>query len=119
MTDQYEHNIGDHEDPRASSTWLIGFIGAVLVVVTMLGVTALYYNVKTSQEKEVVEGEPYIDVKETRARQEGLITRHPRWVEVDDGAGGIRRELAIPIDRAMQLIADEYAAAQKETGNMP
>ena len=23
MTDHYEHNIDDHEDPAASSTWLV------------------------------------------------------------------------------------------------
>ena len=119
MTDQYEHNIGDHEDPRASSTWLIGFIGALLVVVTMLGVTALYYNVKASKVEEVVVDEPLIEVKKARIRQEQLITGHPRWVEVEDVGGGVRRELAIPIDRAMQLIVDEYAATEGETGSRP
>ena len=39
MTDHYEHNIDNHGDPAASSTWLVGFIGVVLLVVTMLGVT--------------------------------------------------------------------------------
>ena len=110
MTDQYEHNIDDHEDPAASSTWLIGFIGAVLLIVTMLGVTALYYNVKGAQvDKEVVQ--PDIDdVKNARARQEQRLNRSARWEERDDN-GEIVRELVIPIDRAMALVAAENTGA--------
>ncbi len=110
MTDQYEHNLDDHEDPAASSTWLIGFIGSVLLIVTMLGITALYYNVKTAQvDTEVVQ--PDIDdVTDARNRQERHLTDSARWVERDEG-GEVVRALAIPIDRAMELIVAENSGA--------
>ncbi len=123
MTDHYEHNIDDHEDPAASSTWLVGFIGAVLLVVTMLGVTALYYNVKASKEQDVVVGRPFIHVKDLRADQERRLTAPARWVERDE-SGDVTRELAIPLERAMKIVVEEYGAAEisptaSASGDMP
>ncbi len=123
MTDYHEHNIDDHEDPAASSTWLVGFIGAVLLVVTMLGVTALYYNVKASKEQDVVLDEPFIKVEKVRTRQERRLTAPARWEERDDG-GEVRRELVIPLERAMKIVVEEYGAAEvssaaSASGDMP
>ena len=116
MTDHHEHNLDDHEDPAASSTWLVGFIAAVLLVVTMLGVTALYYNVKAAKvDKEVVQVE-IDEPRNARARQEQLLTASARWVERTDG-GEIVRALAIPIDRAMELIVAENSGGT--SGGMP
>ena len=110
MTDYYEHNIDDHEDPAASSTWLLGFIGAVLLVVTMLGVTALYYNVKAAEvDTQVVQVE-IDEVTEARDRQERRLTDSAHWEERDD-SGEIVRALVIPIERAMELVVAEHAGA--------
>ena len=116
MTDHHEHNLDDHEDPSASSTWLIGFIGVVLLIVTMLGVTALYYNVKAVQVDAEVVKVDIDDVTNARARQERRLTDSAHWEERDDG-GEIVRELVIPIERAMELVAAEYAGAS--SGGMP
>ncbi len=123
MTDHFEHNIDDHEDPAASSTSLVGFISVVLLVVTMLGVTALYYNVKATQvDKEVVQ----VDIDEprkARTRQEQRLTAPARWEERDDG-GEVTRELVIPLERAMKIVVEEYGAAEvsstaSTSGDMP
>ncbi len=123
MTDHHEHNIDDHEDPAASSTWLVGFIGVVLLIVTMLGVTALYYNVKAGQvEVEVVQ----VDIdepKNLRIEQEGRLTAPAHWEERDDG-GEVTRELIIPLERAMKIVVEEYGAAEvsstaSASGDMP
>ena len=123
MTDHHEHNIDDHEDPAASSTSLVGFIGVVLLVVTMLGVTALYYNMKASKEQVVVVDEPFIDVKNLRIQQERILTTPARWVERDEG-GEVTRELHIPLERAMKIVVEEYGAAEisptaSASGDMP
>ena len=113
MTDRYEHNIDDHGDPAASSTWLVGFIGVVLLVVTMLGVTALYYNVKAAEvDTQVVQVE-IDEVTDARARQELRLTDSPHWEERDD-SGEIVRALVIPIERAMELVVAEHAGASSE-----
>ncbi len=123
MTDHYEHNIDDHEDPAASSTSLVGFIGVVLLVVTMLGVTALYYNVKASQEHDVVVGIDRWDVEKLRIQQEGRLIAPARWEERDEG-GEVTRELVIPLERAMKIVVEEYGAAEvsptaSASGDMP
>ncbi len=123
MTDHFEHNIDDHEDPAASSTSLVGFIGVVLLVVTMLGVTALYYNVKASQEQDVVLDEPFIEVERVRTEQEQRLTAPARWEERDEG-GEVTRELIIPLERAMKIVVEEYGAAEvsstaSASGDMP
>ena len=123
MTDHYEHNIDDYEDPAASSTSLVGFIGVVLLVVTMLGVTALYYNVKASQEHDVVVGIDRWDVEKLRIQQEGRLIAPARWEERDEG-GEVTRELIIPLERAMKIVVEEYGAAEisstaSASGDMP
>ena len=123
MTDHFEHNIDDHEDPAASSTSLVGFIGAVLLVVTMLGVTALYYNVKADQVDEQVVQVDIDEPKNLRIQQEGRLTAPAHWREVDDG-GEVTRELVIPLERAMKILVEEYGAAEvsaaaSASGDMP
>ena len=123
MTDHYEHNIDDHEDPAASSTWLVGFIGVVLLVVTMLGVTALYYNVKADRVDEKVVKPDRWDVKKLRIQQEQRLNTPARWVERDEG-GEVTRALAIPLERAMKIVVEEYGAAEvsptaSASGDMP
>jgi len=123
MTDHHEHNIDDHEDPLASSTWLIGFIGVVLLIVTILGVTALYYNVKAVQVDAEVVKVDIDDVADARARQERRLTDSAYWEERDD-SGEIVRALVIPIERAMELVVKEYGAAEisptaSASGDMP
>ena len=54
MTDVFEHNVGDHEDPVAGPTWMIGFIGVVLLVVVVLGVASVYFQAEKTVEREVV-----------------------------------------------------------------
>lgn len=111
MTDHHEHNIDDHEDPASSSTWLVGFIGVVLLAVTMLGVTALYYNVK-AQQVEVVVVKPDVDEpKKLRRQQERRLTNPARWEERDEG-GEVTRELIIPLETAMKIVVEEYGAAE-------
>lgn len=112
MSKHYEHNIQDHEDPSAGYTWMIGLVGTVLLVVTVLATVALYYNVKASEVKEVFTEQPRIDVKKLRAKQLQVLSNTPHWVEREDESGEIKRYLAIPIDRAIQLVIEQHGGAQ-------
>ncbi len=116
MTDHFEPNPDDHEDPAASSTWLVGFIGAVLLIVMMLGVTALYYNVKADRVDVKVVQVDVDEPKDLRDSQERRLTDSAHWEERDDG-GEIVRQLVIPIERAMALVAAENVGAT--SGDMP
>ena len=110
MSEVFEHNPGDHEDPLTGPTWIIGFLGAVLLAVIMLGLTALVYN---AQHKEtlikIIERDPQ-ELENLRAEQTARITGDPRWVEVFEGEKVVQH-LVIPIDQAMQLVVNEGGAS--------
>lgn len=112
MTDVFEHNPGDHEDPLAGPTWIVAFLGAVLLAVIMLGLTALMYNAVADEEKvKVVERDPE-ELQTLRQQQLAQITGKPRWVEERVVVPGSEQEqvmqaLMIPIDDAMALVVKE------------
>lgn len=118
MSKHYEHNIKDHEDPSAGYTWMIGLVGTVLLVVTVLATVALYYNVQASQNKESVIEPTRIDVKKLRAKQLQVLSNTPHWFEGEEESGEIKRYLAIPIDRAIQLVIEQHGGAQASAFDM-
>ncbi len=106
MTEVFEHNPGDHDDPVTGQTWLIGFLGTLVLVAMMLGLTAIYYNAKAREIHKVVVSPERLEVLQLRQEQQALLTGPPRWVTRDDGAETVRA-LIIPIERAMELVVME------------
>ena len=106
MTDVFEHNPDDHEDPRAGLTWLLGAIGALTLLITMLAVWALYYNVKAVQVEEAVVAPARQDVIELRESQEEFLVGPPRWILVDVQGEPVRRYV-VPIEQAMEAVVRE------------
>lgn len=110
MSDVYEHNPSDHEDPLPGPTWMIGFIGAVLMVVIVLGITALYYSAKQEEVVvKVVEAEPVELVVLRRQQEEQLhVTRWEEREDVDPSGETVEvRSLVIPIEQAMEAVVEE------------
>lgn len=118
MSTHHEHNPKDHEDPSAGYTWMIGLVGTVLLVVTVLATVALYYNVQASQNKETVIEPLRKDVKKRRDEQLQILSNTPRWFEREDESGEIKRYLAIPIDRAIELVIEQHGGAQASAFDM-
>jgi hypothetical protein len=107
MSEHHEHNPGDHEDPLAGPTWLLGVIGIVLMIVIVLGLTALYYNaqaqfvedrVKTAEIRELTE-----HLERQRARLEGPPREETRVIAEEEHTFYV-----IPIEQAMELVVQEY-----------
>ena len=111
MSTHYEHNIQDHEDPSAVMTWGIGLIGTILLVVTILGTAALYYNAKAAEVEEMVIQPQREDVRQLRDEQLQILNENPRWVQREDESGEVKKYLAIPIDRAMELVIEQHGIA--------
>lgn len=106
MTEVFEHNPGDHEDPLTGPTWIIGFLGSVLLAVIVLGLTALVYNAQHEETQiKIIQRDPQ-ELENLRAAQTARITGEPRWVEVLEGEKVVQH-LVIPIDQAMQLVVNE------------
>ncbi len=108
MSDVFEHNPEDHEDPRAGITWFVGFVGSVAFVVTTLAVWALYYNVKGEQVEESFVAPAREEVAELKRSQQALLAGPPRWIDVDEAGETVRRYV-IPIEQAMELVVQETA----------
>jgi len=111
MSDNYEHNSGDHEDPLPGPTWIVAILGAVLLTVIVLGLTALFYNAEAKEDAVKVIAKEPDEIINLRREQTATLHGVPRLREVSemDAAGQPRivQSLAIPIDQAMQIVVNE------------
>lgn len=103
MTDVFEHNPGDHEDPLTGPSWYVGIVGVLILVAMLLGLTALYYNMVTEEEVEKVINSGREELEDLRREQSLYLTGPARWEErlVD---GEVVIALIIPIEEAMELV---------------
>ena len=107
MTEEvFEHNPGDHEDPAADSTWLIGVVSAIILVGSFFGLTALFYDFEEEEWKKKVVVPEVTAIKELKARQNERLTTVYR---VKDQEG----RFIIPIDDAIdEYLKDPYASTE-------
>ena len=106
MSEVFEHNPGDHDDPKAGPTWLVGIFGAVLLIVTVLALIALYNNVQTTEDVDkIVNAEP-AELDALLAEQQ-LRLDYPHQVVFEEEIITV-----IPIEHAMELVVAEYNAGQ-------
>lgn len=108
MSEVFEHNPGDHDDPLAGPTYIVGLLGAVLLVVIVMGVTALFFNADDQEiVKKVVISDP-AELDALRAQQQALLHASPHWENYTENDKPVKA-LIIPISQAMELTAKEYA----------
>jgi hypothetical protein len=114
MTEVYEHNPGDHDDPVAGSTWLIGAVGTAALLVTIFGVTALLYHADEEQMLVSVVNQPAAEQQRLRAEQEARLAKEPQWIKVrEEGAETETDAFVIPIERAMELVVREAGESRR------
>lgn len=107
MSDVYEHNAGDHEDPVAGSTWTIGIIGTILLVFCVLLVTVLARAMFDAQASEsVVNVTPQEHASLAKTQQDRLADGPHFEIR---GAEG-QAHLVIPLEQAMA----EYLQSQQQ-----
>ena len=111
MSEVFEHNPGDHEDPLPGPTWIVGFLGAVLLAIVGLGLTALFFNADSRMVDEKVTDQIYPQFQSVKAEQLARIEGKPRRVEVSENDRNVMT-VVIPIDRAMQLYAERASKEQ-------
>jgi hypothetical protein len=107
MTEIYEHNPGDHEDPVPSSTWMVGLVGSIVLVIIMLGLTALTYNMHSTEFVAVNEAMAPKELKELTEQQQQRLQSW--WQDKADP-----NHCGMPIERAMELFVQ-----QQTTGSAP
>jgi hypothetical protein len=92
------------DDPSSSSTALVSLVFWIIFVVTVIALIGYFNRVSTEVYQEKVIEQPSTAVRDLRAEQLGKI-REYRWVDQDSGT------VAIPIERAMELVVEERAQA--------
>jgi hypothetical protein len=98
MSDVYEHNPGDHEDPVAGSTWTIGIIGVIFLIFCVLLVTVLFRAMFDAQTAESVVNATPQQQAALRQSQVDRLTDGPHY-EIREADG--RRHLVVPLEQAM------------------
>jgi len=107
MSEAYEHNPGDHEDPLAGSTWMIGLLSTVLFVVICLGITAVLYHAQRTEFTEKVLNTEVLEIARMRQTWGEQLNAPPHYLTqlTDQGED---RAVVIPIESAMEIISREY-----------
>ena len=89
-----------YDDPDTASTWMVGFISLLLIVVTILLLQVVYYDVLTD---EIASKRPQTyAVEELLQSQTAQIERGVRWVDKEHGLVGM------PIEMAMELVVESH-----------
>lgn len=110
MSEYFEHNPNDHEDPLTAPTWLLGIVGAILLVVIVLGLAALYYNTQSRLDEERLHTPELQQLRTMRERQRAKLQGPPRS-ETREIAEDVEEEVfIIPIEDAMDQIVREYGS---------
>ncbi len=94
-------------DIKSTSIGVAGVVGAAIVFVLIVAAQTLYYHMMKAEEETKLGKGPEPRLRELEAQQYGQLHSY-RWV--DSG----KKIAAIPIDRAMELLA-----AEKRWGSLP
>ena len=90
---------------------IVGFLGAVLLAIVGLGLTALFFNADSRMVDEKVTDQLYPQFQSVKAEQIARIEGKPRRVEVMENDQKMTT-VVIPIDRAMELYAKRASQEQ-------
>ena len=107
MSEGHEHNTTLLEDPLPGPTWLVGFIGTVMALVIVLGVTALLRMTQQETFEEISVDVPPVEMMEMSAAADEHFTADPRYQEYVDTDGTLKQRLIIPLDDAMDQVVQE------------
>jgi hypothetical protein len=88
--------IGTEGDPKTGLTAVVGIVGALALVLIIVGLQALFYHVEDDIYSEIY-AEPNLDVRMVRAQQLEVLNSYG-WVDREKGV------VRIPIDRAMEMV---------------
>jgi hypothetical protein len=95
--------MADYDDIKTSSIALVGFVGAIVLVAIIFALQVVYYHVAAAQFQEKDIQPPMAELQKATNAQQAELTAY-RSVDKTKGV------VAIPIDRAMDLVVQEGQA---------
>jgi hypothetical protein len=98
--------MSQQRDPNTPAVLLVGVVGCVLLLATVVGLIAVYQNVEQSHLQDKVYNVVPQELAQLRAKQQAQINSY-RHMPGDEG------RIGLPIERAMELMADELNALEE------
>ncbi len=102
--------MAQSDDVRTSTIALVGFLGALVLFVILVGLEVVYYEVAARQRKAKETVQPQQSVTAALDEQRVKLAEYRRL----DAAKGVVR---IPIDRAMELVVRELTGGPTQEAN--
>lgn len=99
----------NYDDPKADTLATIGFVGTLLFVALVIGLAALYFNVHNQEIDAKVLNADFPELRRLQTEQRTALSGY-RYANPEKSA------VAIPIDRAMQLVVEEANRTAKPPG---
>jgi hypothetical protein len=94
------------DDPGAGATALVGVAGALCVVLAVLGLELLYHHTAERARRER-DSAPPAELSAVRRAEQELLESY-RWIDRQRGI------VAIPVERAMELLLEERGAPEAD-----
>lgn len=94
--------MASYDDLNTRQIWIVGVISAVLTAVTILAVQVLYFALLNWHEEAKLAGAEYTQSIAHIQQQEEALSQYGRNPET--------KAIMIPIDRAMELVAERSGA---------
>ena len=110
---KHEHDTqlpGDTEDPRGGPTWTIGIAGTIVLVVSLLVLTALYYQATRIEDDGKVIRTRSEEWNLVRAARADAHADQPHWETWKDDTGFEERTLVVPIEYGMAHVVATYGS---------
>ncbi|MDP6600741.1 MAG: hypothetical protein QGG74_02075 [Phycisphaerales bacterium] len=114
MSDErHAYVSGEAEDPTSGPTWVVGLAGAVLTVVVVLGMTAVYYAAERAETHHKVMS---IRSQEAQLRREAdtmALMNEAHWEQWTDADGVLagERTLVVPMDIARDIVKKKWGGS--------
>ncbi len=112
-TDPHTHESGLTEDPASGPTWVVGMAGVILTVVTVLGVTAIYYAAERAEthHKVMTIRSQEAELRRAADRMELMNEAHwEQWTDADGVLAG-ERTLVVPMDTARDIVKKRWGGS--------
>lgn len=109
MSEFEHHNANSQlDDPEAGSTWFLSLASIIVFTVSVLALSAMFFDFESGEVEEKIVKEPVKALQELRLSHEELLTEYGQY-ELEDPDGQKIQRIRIPISRAMEL---EVASAK-------
>jgi hypothetical protein len=89
---------------------LVGFLGMLMTYIVIVALQVLYYTSANRRDERMIVNVPTTASNSLLAEQEVKLTRYG-WINRDE------QQVAVPIERAMELVVGELSATTGEEGS--